>query len=99
MRKRGPEPVDLGLLNVWEFEWYKAFHILRDGYALPGTQAVYAPPLDISRKQIRSWIEQLRKMNEDEYLRINNLTIEKIFGKKEQTPKAAIETDLFIQRN
>ena len=89
----------MGLLNAWEFEWYKAFHILRDGYALPGTQAVYAPPLDISRKQIRSWIEQLRKMGEDEYLRINDLAIEKISGKKEQTPKAPIETDLFVQRH
>jgi hypothetical protein len=35
MGKRGPKPVDIGLLNVWEFEWYKAFHLLRDGLELP----------------------------------------------------------------
>jgi len=35
MRRRGRKPVDLGLLTCWEFEWYKAFHLLRDGTQLP----------------------------------------------------------------
>jgi hypothetical protein len=35
MGKRGPKPVHVGTLNVWEFEWYKALHLLRDGSELP----------------------------------------------------------------
>jgi hypothetical protein len=32
--KRGRKPIDIRLLNVWEFEWYKALHLLRDGTML-----------------------------------------------------------------
>ncbi len=39
MGKRGPKPVDMGTLNVWEFEWYKALHLLRDGTELPSDPA------------------------------------------------------------
>jgi len=38
MGKRGPKPVDLGMLSMWEFEFWKAFHFLRDGVELPGPQ-------------------------------------------------------------
>ena len=34
-RRRGRKPVDMRLLNMWEFEWYKALHLLRDGVQLP----------------------------------------------------------------
>ena len=34
MARRGRKPVDMPTLNVWEFEWYKAFHLLRDGVQL-----------------------------------------------------------------
>jgi hypothetical protein len=33
-RRPGRKPVDYGLLNTWEFEWYKALHQLRDGVQL-----------------------------------------------------------------
>ena len=99
MGKRGPKPVHLGLLNSWEFEWYKAFHVLRDGRVLPTSQAVLAPPLDISRKQIRSWIARLTEMDEDEYLRINRLACERISGKKEEPPDTMDEADLWIKRD
>lgn len=36
MGKRGPKPVNLGILSMWEFEFWKAFHLLRDGIELPG---------------------------------------------------------------
>lgn len=39
MGKRGPKPVEMGTLNVWEFEWYKALHLLRDGNQLPSDPA------------------------------------------------------------
>lgn len=35
MGTRGPKPVDIGLLNMWEFEWFKALHLLREGKQLP----------------------------------------------------------------
>lgn len=34
MARRGRKPLDMPTLNVWEFEWYKAFHLLRDGVQL-----------------------------------------------------------------
>ena len=34
MGKRGAKPVDMRKLNVWEFEWYKALHLPRDGTQL-----------------------------------------------------------------
>ena len=99
MGKRGPKPVDVGLLNSWEFEWYKAFHVLRDGSALPMSQAVLSPPLHISRTQIRSWVERLRKLDADEYLRINALTCETISGEKGPTPDAMDEVELWVKRD
>ena len=35
MGRRGPKPVHMGLLHTWEFEWFKAFHLLRDGQQAP----------------------------------------------------------------
>lgn len=35
MGARGPKAVDIGTLHVWEFEWFKALHFLRDGMQLP----------------------------------------------------------------
>lgn len=35
MARPGRKPVNLGTLSVWEFEWYKALHLLRDGSQLP----------------------------------------------------------------
>src|SRR5713226_4780423 len=81
MGRRGPKPVDMGLLNSWEFEWYKVFHMLRDGTPLPGSRALAAPPLSISPRQVRSWIQRLKEMDEEEYVRINRRACEEISGK------------------
>ncbi len=99
MGLRGPKPVDIGLLLTWEFEWYKAFHVLRDGRALPTSQAVFAPPLHITRKQIRSWIDRLRKMDVDEYLRTNALTCAQISSEKGPNPDTVDEVDLSVRRD
>jgi len=34
-RRRGRKPLDIKLLQIWEFEWYKALHLLREGTQLP----------------------------------------------------------------
>jgi len=98
MGRRGPKAVDIGLLNCWEYEWYKAFHVLRDGRALPGGLAVFAPPLDNTRRQIRSWVERLKNMDEDEYLRINRLTCARIAGKADEASEATDEVSLSAAR-
>lgn len=88
MTKRGPKPVDMGMLTMWEFEWYKALHLLRDGSPLPypyTARALYAPPQSISLAQVRNWIRKLKEMDVDEYLRIGNLTGERISGEKGAT--------------
>ena len=92
MGKRGPKAVDMALLNVWEFEWYKALHVLRDGTPLPGSLAMLAPPLHISPKQIRLWIERLKGMDEDEFLRINGLVCERISGERDLKPQTPIQS-------
>lgn len=64
MRKRGPKPVDFGSLNCWEFEFYKAFHVLRDGSSLP---LQYAPPSGLSMEEARRYGESLARMTAAEY--------------------------------
>jgi hypothetical protein len=75
MGTRGPKPVDYGLLSVWEFEFYKAFHLLRDGYALPAGQR---PPVSgLSRSEASSFLAMLKRMSdEDYYLATRKLTAE-----------------------
>ncbi len=65
MGKRGPTPVDVGLLNTWEFEFYKNFHLLRDGIMLPGTYASSAS--GFSPRDLRRFLEQLKQMSAGDY--------------------------------
>jgi hypothetical protein len=75
MGKRGPKPVDYGLLSVWEFEFYKAFHVLRDGYALPARQRV--PLSGLTRSEATSFLAALKRMSDDDYyLATRRLTAE-----------------------
>jgi len=98
MGKRGPKPVDVGLLNFWECEWYKAFHVLRDGTALPGTRAVSAPPHTISSSQVRDWVRKLKAMDEAEYLKINNLACKAIAGERHADQSPSDEISLWWAR-
>ncbi|MGB8540262.1 MAG: hypothetical protein WCD49_01370 [Candidatus Acidiferrales bacterium] len=67
MGKRGPKPIDVGLLNVWEFEWYKAFHLLRDGLELPYSHAEQLRWVDRSINRIR--LEEMERSSIEEYCR------------------------------
>jgi hypothetical protein len=66
MGKRGPKPVDIGLLNTWEFEFYKAFCLLRDGSVLPRPTM---PPLGFTPAELRALIAQLKRMTPEDYWR------------------------------
>jgi hypothetical protein len=73
MGLRGPQPVAIGLLTTWEFEFYKALRSLRDGTALP---AKSSPPIALSRQELRSFIGQLKQMTPQHYwLTTRRLTV------------------------
>ena len=55
MAKPGRKPVDLGMLNVWEFEWYKAFHLLRDGSQLPRDPAIETVNRRVALRELDWW--------------------------------------------
>jgi hypothetical protein len=74
MGLRGPQPVAIGLLTTWEFEFYKAFRSLRDGTPLPANSS---PPIGLSRQELRSFIGQLKQMTPLHYwLTTQRLTAE-----------------------
>ncbi len=70
MGARGPKAVDVGTLHAWEFEWYKALHLLRDGVQLPEPPR---PPLTA---------EQLRKLDARVKI-LERLPLEKILATEE----------------
>ena len=62
MGLRGPKPIDMGLLSLWEFEFHKAFRSLRDGIA---TKPV--PPSGFTKQELRNIIGQLKRMTDEKY--------------------------------
>jgi len=72
MGKRGPKPVDIGLLNVWEFEFYKSFHHLRDGIPLPVRNL--PPPSGFPPTELRALLTRLNSMSAAEYWRVQQQT-------------------------
>src|SRR5713226_4889476 len=64
MGKRGPTPVNAGLLSLWEFEFYKAFHLLRDGTPYPASNML---PPGLSPPELHKFIERLKHMSAEEY--------------------------------
>lgn len=65
MGTRGPKPVSTGLLSTWEFEFYRAFHLLRDGTFLPPRYAL--PSMGVPKADFRKFIGQLRRMSAAQY--------------------------------
>lgn len=57
MARRGPPPFPYGLFNMWEFEWFKALHLLRDGTQLPGLGGPTMDPDPVDRR-----VATLRRM-------------------------------------
>jgi hypothetical protein len=90
MGARGPKPVDYGLMSVWEFEFYKAFHLLRDGCALPASRR---PPVSgLSRAEASSFLAILKRMSdEDYYLTTRKLGAE--FDRRVNLEKPPISVD------
>lgn len=72
MRKRGPKPPDFGSLNFWEFEFYKVFHLLRDGASLPSRTLS-----SVSVEETRKFIGLLAQLTgADYYLTTRRVAIE-----------------------
>lgn len=91
MGKRGTKPVDLKLLNTWDFEFYKAFHQLRDGIALPARNL--PPPSGISASELRDFLTRLKSMSAAEYWRVRQqLTSD--FGEKVNLELAPTKVDI-----
>jgi hypothetical protein len=91
MGKRGPKPVDMGLLNVWEFEFYKAFHSLRDGTALP--QRNLPPPSGLTQPQLRTILGRLRTMSAVEYWRATQHMAKK-FGERVNLARPPVRVEI-----
>src|ERR1700751_593936 len=89
MGKRGPNPVDFGKLAFWEFEFYKAFHHLRDGVPLPSK---YAPPMGMTRHEIRELLTHLKAMSPEHFwLATNRISGELGVPKNLQRPPVPFE--------
>ena len=91
MGKRGTKPVDRGLLNVWDFEFYKAFHQLRDGIALPARNL--PPPSGFPASELRAILTRLKSMSAAEYWRVQQqLTSD--FGERVNLEQAPTKLDI-----
>src|SRR5258708_37143717 len=54
----------MGTLNVWEFEWYKALHLLRDGNQLP-SDAVFER---VNRREAKAQLTYWKEAKPEEIL-------------------------------
>jgi len=55
LRRRGRKALHLGLLCTWEFEWYKAFHLLRKGTQLPPNQDFVVANQLAANEEVQWW--------------------------------------------
>ena len=67
MGKRGPRPVDLGMLSMWEFEFWKAFHLLRDGVELRGPQWAWPEVARLSPQERDALYVELQRFTLKDY--------------------------------
>ena len=64
MGRRGPKPVEIGPLATLEYEFYKAFRLLRDGTHGP---SMSPGPQGLTREDLRSSIARLKRMSLEHY--------------------------------
>src|SRR5215467_14277578 len=87
MGKRGPQPVDMRLLNLWDSKFHKAFRSLRDG--IPTKPK---PPSGFTAKELQSFIAQLKRMEPERYwLTTRRLAVE--MGKSLNLRRPPLEMD------
>ena len=91
MGKRGTKPADRPLLNIWDFEFYKAFHQLRDGIALPARNL--PPPSGFSASELRAILTRLKSMSAAEYWRVRQQLTSDI-GEKVNLELAPTKVDI-----
>jgi hypothetical protein len=83
----------MALLGVWAFEWWKAFHLLRDGTQLP---ARARPPLGLSPPELRKFIQQLKQMSPGQYGQATRRVAQRLaILSGEQVDSSLPEDDLF----
>ena len=65
MTKRGRKPVNMGLLNTWEHQFFMAFHNLCDGHSLPPEMM----PADLlpDKPKLRNIVTQLQNIKPEQY--------------------------------
>ena len=68
MGKRGPKPVDMRKLNVWEFEWYKALHLPRDGTQLRPDPVF----VRVNRREAEAQLEWWKKVDDADRLTVED---------------------------
>lgn len=60
MVRPGRKPVNVSMLNLWEFDWYKALHLLRDGTQLPRDPGFERLNYRIAADQLKWWKKATR---------------------------------------
>lgn len=91
MGARGPKPVDFRLLCIWEFEFYKALHQLREGTPFP---TKYEVSVGLTPIEVRKFITELKRMNPEHYwLTTRRVAVE--LGKPQNLNKPPLSIDLW----
>jgi hypothetical protein len=70
LNKRGRKPVEIGILNSWEYEWNKALHLLRDGVQSPSPRWVDPDLAGLTPQKIDAGIRLLKQTEPQEVVAI-----------------------------
>jgi hypothetical protein len=70
LSKAGRKPVEIGFLNSWEYEWNKAFHLLRDGVQVPSPRWVDPDLAGLTPQKIDAGVRLLKQAKPQEVVAI-----------------------------